>query len=535
MLSTILTRKPFVDILAQTGIRVNGAVVIGDLNLSDRTIAPSVFLNNCMFNGRIELNDSRLLGTISLSGSQIREIFQARRAKIDGSLILGSDDKDDAHAANAPKNIVNIGGIEASFLDIGGNLTIVGANINNRIYIPYSRIKGMLDIESVKSTELNAPATEVDGQFGIIESTFSLSNTASNECTNCLPTTAYTEGPRAQQEHLATINLFQLRAGHGLLVNRSAVADSIMLESASIQETLSISGTSLRSLDLAGASINGEFSFGYNKYAFKASQMITTWQGNSQLDFSNAKISYIRAPQNNEYWPKRISFSGVSIDGFHGDYLMPPPCKKDNQNCALPHTDYSLFSKIDAAVCHFIHLLCHKNFDANNWESESPEIFFPDWLGRATKDDFSPQSYREVTSMLEAQNEHDAAVEVGYAGKTKELEQVCSSDDIFQCWVMRLSEWTIGFGYFTGRAIVVTGLFVVVGALVFRTTAEAARFHFKWGLAYSFDMFLPIIRLREMHYKIDIHGPVRYYFYFHKLTGWILGSFIIAGLSGITK
>jgi hypothetical protein len=48
-------------------------------------------------------------------------------------------------------------------------------------------------------------------------------------------------------------------------------------------------------------------------------------------------------------------------------------------------------------------------------------------------------------------------------------------------------------------------------------------------------MLLPIVKLNEQHYKIDLQGWVRYYFYFHKLMGYVLGSFIVAGLSGLTK
>ena len=59
-----------------------------------------------------------------------------------------------------------------------------------------------------------------------------------------------------------------------------------------------------------------------------------------------------------------------------------------------------------------------------------------------------------------------------------------------------------------------------------------------WPLSsfvYSFDMLLPIIRLREKNYDIDIDGPPQFYFYFHKIMGYILASFLIAGLAGLAK
>jgi len=55
------------------------------------------------------------------------------------------------------------------------------------------------------------------------------------------------------------------------------------------------------------------------------------------------------------------------------------------------------------------------------------------------------------------------------------------------------------------------------------------------GFFYSLDMMLPVIHLRQRHYDVDLHGIVRYYFYFHQVMGYVLASFLIAGLSGLTK
>jgi hypothetical protein len=48
-------------------------------------------------------------------------------------------------------------------------------------------------------------------------------------------------------------------------------------------------------------------------------------------------------------------------------------------------------------------------------------------------------------------------------------------------------------------------------------------------------LLLPIIRLREKHYQIDLESRVRYYFYLHKIMGYVLASFLIAGIAGLTK
>lgn len=55
------------------------------------------------------------------------------------------------------------------------------------------------------------------------------------------------------------------------------------------------------------------------------------------------------------------------------------------------------------------------------------------------------------------------------------------------------------------------------------------------GLAYSFDMLLPIITLRKLHSELELKGWRRYYFYLHKISGYVLAAFVAAGLGGITK
>ncbi len=93
----------------------------------------------------------------------------------------------------------------------------------------------------------------------------------------------------------------------------------------------------------------------------------------------------------------------------------------------------------------------------------------------------------------------------------------------------------IGFGYQIWHAFFWLAGFVAIGAFVFRKSPEAVSNGYKYGIAYSLDMLLPIIKLRDIHYDIDLKRWRRYYFYFHKLMGYVLASFLIAGLSGLTK
>jgi hypothetical protein len=114
-------------------------------------------------------------------------------------------------------------------------------------------------------------------------------------------------------------------------------------------------------------------------------------------------------------------------------------------------------------------------------------------------------------------------------------------------------KWTIGYGYGLRyfRSLWWVLGFVVVGTLVLLGSGapRAIAVPIAWAKAggweifsylaaltfYSFDLLLPIIRLYEPHYKVVLEGIAKYYFAFHQLMGYVLASFLIAGLAGLTK
>jgi hypothetical protein len=53
--------------------------------------------------------------------------------------------------------------------------------------------------------------------------------------------------------------------------------------------------------------------------------------------------------------------------------------------------------------------------------------------------------------------------------------------------------------------------------------------------AYSLDQLLPIVQLDKAFDEIRLESWTKYYFYAHKLVGWALASFLVAGLAGLTQ
>ncbi|VVN47231.1 hypothetical protein [Pseudomonas fluorescens] len=168
-------------------------------------------------------------------------------------------------------------------------------------------------------------------------------------------------------------------------------------------------------------------------------------------------------------------------------------------------------------------------------ENEPPEKWIPKWLEHGTNQNFTFQPYKEISGMLRNTGNEAAAVFVEYAARERQRLVACKNHDITSCAVLTASKVLIGYGYFIQWSLLWSVAFVLLGAWIFRNTPESKSANMPIGITYSFDMFIPLIRLRESNYKIEIKGLARYYFYLHRITGWIMGSFIVAGLSGFTK
>ncbi len=108
---------------------------------------------------------------------------------------------------------------------------------------------------------------------------------------------------------------------------------------------------------------------------------------------------------------------------------------------------------------------------------------------------------------------------------------------------------TIGYGlgnrYF--RVLWWVGGLTFLGMLVLVAAGQHSPARWPSLFFASLDQFLPVIKLNKAHDVLifgdsSAHPPVdpqpywvQVYFYFHKIVGWVLGSFIVAGLAGVTQ
>ena len=158
------------------------------------------------------------------------------------------------------------------------------------------------------------------------------------------------------------------------------------------------------------------------------------------------------------------------------------------------------------------------------------------WLARDKE--FTPQPYQQLAATLKQAGQVDKSNDVLYAQKRREFDEAWRHWHFFE-FVSLGSQWLfIGFGI--GYLLLLHSLFwvfffVLLGVFVMRRYGQTALSLPKYPIAYSFDMLLPLVKLRDDHYKIPLYGPARTYFYFHKIIGFLLASFVVAGLTGLTK
>jgi hypothetical protein len=163
--------------------------------------------------------------------------------------------------------------------------------------------------------------------------------------------------------------------------------------------------------------------------------------------------------------------------------------------------------------------------------------WYIDWLARDRT--YSPQPYEQLAAVFHAAGHPAKSSTILYKSRRRARKEAWRQGQYFRWFGSALLDWTIGYGlggrYFLALLWVIA--FTVAGALILYFSGQpttglapglAAR------LIYSLDQLLPIVEF-EKYDEVVFTGTVAYYFYFQKLVGWALGSFLVAGLAGLTQ
>jgi hypothetical protein len=174
--------------------------------------------------------------------------------------------------------------------------------------------------------------------------------------------------------------------------------------------------------------------------------------------------------------------------------------------------------------------------ETNDYRADRDTAWYLNWLARQSK--YSPQPYEYLASVLRREGHQDRVHEILYESKNRELENAKSWTE----WMKLFLLWLfIGYGHKYSMTMGWFLLLVVIGSFVYKPpplATHAGKDKVIDRVFFSLDMLLPLIELDKRHRADYAHGLARgkrFYFYVHTIFGYLLASYLIAGLSGLAK
>ncbi len=503
-LETILLQEPYRNDLTHRGVRIAGAWFKERLDFSNATIPSQLWLDGSHFEQKVDLSFLKLPFQLSLKGSVFVSSLILVRAKIE---IINMSSSTFNSTLNM--NSLEVGSSlfmrkKAQFADVD----LVSAKIGGQLDVSSSTFNGTLNMNSLEVGshllmrdkaqlgKVNLTSAKIKGQLDMRSSTFKralimnslevgshllMRDKAQFACVNL--TSAKIKGQLDMRSSTFKYALIMnsLEVGSHLLMKNTVVKKSILLTFARIKGNLDISGAKLSSLNLTGTKVVQEFRLG------SGSHLPVKWKDNSELILSNTEVGNLQdVPKS---WPDTLK-----LDGFVYQF-------SEDDTTDMATRKISWFKK---------------------------------WLGK--QKNYSPRPYQQLAKILKNAGYEDKATEILFEGKKRQQKKTKTLSRNW--WWLVLQRIFIGYGYHNFRVLYWVFIFWGLGMVTLRLSGQDVQVVKDvkyWGLCYSLDMLLPIIELHKPHYNIVLEGWVRVYFYVHKIFGYVLASFLIAGLSGLTK
>jgi hypothetical protein len=481
-LETILLKEPYRSNLTRRGVTIFGGRFSELIELEGAELQHRLVLGGCLLEKGGNLNGLKSKFPIDLSGSKVPGALQANGLDLDADLFLRNGEFAD---------------IDLTGAHIGGQLALDGSKVTgklnmNAVHIEQSLImRNKAEFAEVDLTgghigrQLSLDGSKVTKKLAMpglrIEQHLHMRNDA--EFAEVELISAHIGGlfSLIGSKVNARLNCDSIDVGGSVFLSRGATfSDRINLIFAKITRNLELTNATFGGpVDMTGARIGGELRLGSERTGVAAK-----WKAGSELILRNVSVDIIRDLSN--AWPERLDLNGLYYQSLGGIYAADPT-------------------------------------------QERSVGWFELWLGKQQR--YAAQPYERLALCLENNGKSEMAKLIRYAGRERERKE--STGCSRYIWLTTF-KYSVGYGYRPWRALSWAAALVLLGVAVLQISGEGPANHMPYGFAYSFDMLLPIVKLEEWHDKIDLIGWARYYFYAHKIMGYVLASFLIAGLAGLT-
>jgi uncharacterized protein YjbI with pentapeptide repeats len=482
-LEAILLKDPYRRALHRHGVNIFGARFVETIDLEGAELQHRLLLADSLIEKGAVLVQLRSKYPVGLAGSKVAAPLEMNGLDLDANLALQNGEFAEVDLITAHVGMINL--MDAK---VTGNLNMNALQADRTLFMTRGEFAqvdlvtahaGVVDLVDAKVTgALKMAALRVDGTLFM------------------------------DRARLAQVDLTGIRVDDHLLM-RSADFAEMKLNSAHV-------GGQLR---LTGSKVAGDLIC----YGLDVGQQVFMDDGATFSGSIDCRIAKIRGDLylTGAHFKRRIDFSGAEVGGalVLGEVTWSDSAALTLQNAqigTIPDlTEGSWPPKLE---------LVDFTYRKVGLADEFEEWFYK-------MDHYVPQPYEQLASVVQSQGNAALATTIRYSSRERERSEATG-----RAWAwLSLLKWAIGYGHHPEYSVLWAFGFVAFGAIVLRVSGEGPRNGMPYGLAYSFDVLLPIIRLRDKHYEIDLKTWARYYFYSHKIMGYVLASFLVAGLSGLTK
>ncbi len=483
-------------------VSLQSARVGKDLDLRSTKVARVLYMFNLQVEQNLILYDKSEFGAVNLITARVGNMLNMTGAKVHGKLDMiglqvGKTLYLRDHASFAEINLSNAHAGELHLSDgttVSGALNMDGLRVEGKLYMHKSEFANVVLTNANVGDWLNLDGSKITGTLNLngIQVAGNLTMRDHAEFAAVTMRGARMSGLTLNDSKFnGQLDIEGSSFRETVILGRGAVfAGKVLFIFNKVEGNLELAGGFFQDVvNLSGTKINSELRLG------SVNHHPAQWHPEkSALILRNASAVAIQDLKG--AWPEHVDLNGFSYRSLGGIYAS----EKD-----------SMYSR------------------SYKWFRDS-------WLGKQIP--FTPEPYEQLAQILQSSGQIDKATAIRYASREKERADAAKApkvSDKLKYIGLTMLKASVGYGHYPLRSLIWVVLLVIVGALVFRTTPAAVEKNAGWGIIYSFDMLLPIIKLNEKHMEIDIAGWQRYYFYFHKIMGFLLASFLLAGISGLTR
>ena len=492
--STVVLREAKID--GQLGM--DGSTFNGELNMNTISVGSSLLMRDGAQFSTVGLIEAKIGGQLAMDGSTFNGELVMDTISIGSSLFMNG---------GAQFNTVSLGGskiggqlamdgstfygeLSLEAISVGSSLLMRGGTQFNTVRLIGAKIDGLLGMDgSIFNGELVMDAISVGSSLFMRDGAhFSTVRLIGAKIDGQLVITSST--------FYGDLDMDSAFIGRSLILSNAEFENMTNLTFLSVGSNLEIQSGTFRRLDLTGTRIEQTLKLSAPYLKWKKLELEDKTLQSPKMTLKNAEVNVLQ--DTDKSWPDHLE-----LEGFTYNHLA----SSDLNQQKMP------FQR------------------GSKW--------FIDWL----EDDktYSPQPYRQLAGVLRVAGLEEMANDIQYASRDRMLSE--SSWREFNFWFLGALKIFIGYGiggwnflalaWMTGFAIIGTGILCISKE---RYKQPMLRDRLVDRFFYSLDMILPIIHLREQHYEdVDLFTWAKYYFYFHKIMGYILVLFVIAGLSGLTE